>query len=216
MNYRTYGLVILSLLSTSAVAAEERSEMKFDALPEAVRNTVSHFIDQKNITQIEQVTDDGYVKFEIKSSKTVENKEFVDTDMTVAADGEIMSIAKLAPEFAIPFPVMKQVVQRYPGLKVDEVEIVQTRYFLLTGKANGQSVNLKIYDDGVIQEIPSAQNQHLQPKPIKQIQDKPPAPSDDGYERVMPDEEDELPIDPSDYNFNPNSDEQNQSMNKNR
>ena len=55
MNCTKYGLVIFSLISTATFAAEERSEMKFDALPEGVRYTVSHFIDQKNITKIEKV-----------------------------------------------------------------------------------------------------------------------------------------------------------------
>ena len=208
MKFKNYSLVFLSLISAATLAAaEERYEIKFDALPEAVRNTVSHFIDQKNITQIEQVTDDGYVKFEIKSTKTSGNKEFTATDMTVASDGEIMTLAKEVPAFAIPFPVMKQVNQQFPGLKVDEVEIVQTRYFLLKGKANGQAVNLKIYDDGNVQKIQTTRKQPPTPEPIKQIQDQPSTPADDSYQRVMPDEEDELPIDRSDYNFTPNADE---------
>ncbi len=157
MNYKKYGLIIFSLISTVALAAEERTEIEFNALPEAVRYTVSRFIDQKDITSIARVADDGYVKFEIKSTKTVNNKDFVETDMTVAADGEMMKMAKEAPLFDIPFPVMKQVNQRYPNLKVDEVEMVKTRYFLLTGKTDGRPVTLKINDDGEIQESPADQ-----------------------------------------------------------
>ena len=206
MRNRNYGLVILSLISAATFATEERSEMKFDMLPEAVRHTVSNFIDQKHITNIEQVTDDGYVKFEIKSTKTSGNKEFTATDMTVAADGEIMKLAKEAPAFAIPFPVMKQVNQRYPDLKVDEVEIVQTRYFIMKGNTDGQPVKLKIYDDGTIQAIETEQNQPQQPKTRKSPPTEMTAPTpSDSYQRVMPDEADELPIDSSDYNFNPNS-----------
>ena len=53
----------------------------------------------------------------------------------------------------LPFPIMKQLNQLYPNLKVDEVESVQTRYFQLTEKNNGQAVNLKIDDDGEIQVL---------------------------------------------------------------
>ncbi|MEF3075252.1 hypothetical protein V2P20_09460 [Methylobacter sp. Wu1] len=154
MNYKKYGLIMFSLISIVALAAEERTEIEFNALPEAVRNTVSRIIEQKDITSIARIADDGYVKFEIKSTKTVNNKDFIETDMIVAADGEMMKMAKEAPLFDIPFPVMTQVNRRYPNLKVDEVEIVKTRYFLLTGKIDGRPVNLKINDDGEIQEIP--------------------------------------------------------------
>jgi hypothetical protein len=208
MKFKNYSLVFLSLISSATFAAEERSDITFDALPEAVRNTVSHFIDKANITKIEQVTDDGYVKFEIESTKTVDNKEFTATDMTVAADGDIMKLAKEAPAFAIPFPIMKQVNQRYPGLKVDEVEIIQTRYFIMKGNTDGQPVKLKIYDDGTIQAIETEQNPPQQPKTRKSppTEMTVPMPSD-SYQRVMPDEADELQIDRSDYNFEPPSDE---------
>lgn len=208
MNFKDYGLVILCSVSAAALATEQRSEIEFDAMPEAVRNTVSRFIDQNTITRIQEVTDDGYVSFEIKSTKTVGDKEFVATDMTVATDGEIMRLAKEAPAFAIPFPVMKRVNQQYPGLKVDEVEIVQTRYFILKGKADGRTVNLKIYDDGAVHEISNAPKQAQPVQPIAPSEPTLPSPPDTGYQRVMPDQgEAKLPIDRSDYNFDPNSDD---------
>ena len=215
MNYKKYGLVIFSFVSATTLAAEERSNIEFAALPEAVRSTISHFIDdQKNISQIEKVTDDGYVKFEIKSTKTVNNKEFVDTDMTIAADGEIMTMAREVPAFNIPFPVMKKVNQRYPNLKVDEVENVQTRYFLLTGKTNDQPIKLKIYDDGDVQEIQSDRNHPPQSQKAQspgnqgeQTQEKSTPPSDDSFHKIIPDEDDELQLEHSDYNFIPDQPE---------
>ena len=210
MNYKKYGLIIFSLISTVAIAAEDRSEMKFEAMPEAVRNTVAHFINQDNITKIEKVVDNGYVKFDVKSTKTVNNKDLLEADMTVAADGEIMKIAKEAPIFAVPFPVMQKVNQKYEGLKVDEVEIVQTRYFLLTGEAGGQPVNLKIFDDGDIQEI-SAKPSGKAPAPLTQPAGQDtvvpaPTPADD-FDEPIPEPDDEPQIDRSDYNFDPNQSE---------
>ena len=127
---------IFSLISSVTIAAVERYTIKFNALPDAVRTCVN-FIDHDNITKIEKVTDTGYVKFEILSTKTVNNKDFIDTDMIVAADGAIIKMAKEVPDFDIPFPIMNQLNQLYPNLKVDEVESVQKRYFQLTEK-NGQ------------------------------------------------------------------------------
>lgn len=198
MNYKYFGWVILSLISTATIAAEERSAVKFDALPEAVRNTVSHYIDQKNISKIEQVADTGYVKFEIESTQTVNKKDFVEIDMIVAADGEIIKMAKEAPYFELPFPVMNKLNQLYPNLKVDEVESVQRRYFQLTGKNNGLAVNLKVYDDGEIQEIPADQNNAVQ-QPAVQPLGKPLAPQQ-GTQLPNPAEDDELPIDHADDN----------------
>jgi len=157
MNSKKYGLLLLSLMSTIAIA-EERLALNYDALPKAVQTTVSRYIDQAHISKIEQVTDTGYIKFEITSMKAVNNKDFINIDLTVSSTGEIIKMAKEVPFFDIPFSVMKQVNQRYPNLKVDEVESVRTRYFHLTGKSNGQPVNLKINDDGEIQELTADQN----------------------------------------------------------
>lgn len=71
MNYKIYSLIIFSLISTVTIAAEEHYSIKFKALSDAVRTTVANFIDHDNITKIEKVTDTGYVKFEILSTKTV-------------------------------------------------------------------------------------------------------------------------------------------------
>lgn len=152
-----HGLFIFSLaaVATVAFAKEERNDIKFEAMPESVRATVSNFIKADNITKIEQVSDDGHIKFEITSNKTVGNKEFTDMAMTVATDGEIMKISKEVPVFKIPFPIMQEINRQYPGLKVNEVEIVQTRHFLLQGNKEGQPVNLKIFDDGTIRDVSS-------------------------------------------------------------
>ncbi|MDO9161959.1 MAG: hypothetical protein Q8N35_09610 [Methylococcaceae bacterium] len=158
MHYKKIGCIVFSLISPLAFAVEQRAAIKFNALPEAVRITVSNSMAQDSISNIEKVTDTGYVKFEIVSTKTVNNKTLIDTDMIVAADGAIIKMTKEAPYFDIPFPVMNQLNQRYPNLKVDEVESVQTRYFHLTGKNNGQSINLKIFDDGEIQDLTVGQN----------------------------------------------------------
>jgi hypothetical protein len=209
MNYKIYSWAILSVISTLTIAAEERSTMKFDALPDAVRSTVAEFIEQANITKIEKVIDSGYVKFEIESTKTVDKKNFIDTDMVVATDGAIIKLAKEAPFFDIPFPVMKLLNQRYPNLKVDEVENVQTRYFQLSGKNNGQPVNLKVFDDGEIQDIgvdPDTNNNRPTIPLSDRSSDKPLMPNPGSAKLPNQRQDDALPIDHPDdiFHLNPN------------
>jgi hypothetical protein len=205
---KNVGWIIFSLISSVTIAAEERSTIKFNDLPGVVRTTVANFIDQNTITRIEKVTDTGYVKFEIISTKTVNNKDFIDTDMIVAADGAIIKMAKEVPYFDIPFPIMNKLSKLYPNLKVDEVESVQTRYFHLTGKNNGQSVNLKIDDDGEIKDIADGQNgkgQSLPKQSLDQTINKPVTPKPGSDQLPNPAQDDELKIEGSDdiFHLNP-------------
>jgi hypothetical protein len=208
MYCKKFGYIIFSLISSVTIAAEERYTIKFNALPDAVRMVVANFIDQDNITKIEKVTDTGYVKFEILSTKTVNNKDFVDTNLSVAADGTIIKMAKEIPFFDIPFPIMVQLNKLYPNLKVDEVESVQKRYFQLTGKNNGQAVNLKIYDDGEIQDIAvdqNSENNSLSKQPLDQVINKPVMPKPGTDQLPNPAQDDEFKIEGADdiFHLNP-------------
>jgi len=208
MYCKKMGWIIFSLISSVTIAAEERSTIKFNDLPYIVRTTVTNYIDQNTITKIEKVTDTGYVKFEILSTKTVNTKDFIDTDMIVAADGAIIKMAKEVPYFDIPFPIMNQLNQLYPNLKVDEVESAQMRYFQLTGKNNGQPVNLKISDDGEIQDLVVDQNSknNSPPKqPLDQTINKPITPKPGSDQPPNPPQDDELKIEGADdiFHLNP-------------
>lgn len=207
MNYPQVSFLLFSFLATSASAAEQRTEIQFSALPESVRSTVSHVIDKDKITKIEKISEDDHLKFQIKSNKTVHDKDFVNIDMTVAPDGEIMTLAKEVPMFKIPFHIMQQVNRLYPDLKVDEVELVQTRHFLLQGKTAGQPVSLEIYDDGSVNELQSAQ------KPPQQVveptQEKAATtPSADSYQKNWSDDDAGLWEERSEGKFDPNLDDE--------
>ena len=203
MFHKLYVLMIISLSLQTAIAAEQRTDIKFAAMPEAARYTVSHLIDTHTIGQITRVTEDGYSKFEIKSTRKVDKKNMVAIDMTVASDGEIMTLAKEVPAYSIPFPAMKKVNQRYPDLKADEVKIVQTRYFLLTGKSAGQPVQLRIYDDGNIEPIGATESTATKPQtaapgkpnPLQKAPATPPV--DEDFDKIIPDQATEPPLEPS-------------------
>ena len=117
-------------------------------------------------------------------------------------------MAKEIPYFDIPFPIMNQLNQLYPNLKVDEVESVQKRYFQLTGKNNGQPVNLKIYDDGEIQDLSVGQNSKTNspPKqPLDQTINKPVTSKPGSDQLPNPPQDDELKIEGADdiFHLNP-------------
>jgi len=52
MYCKKMGWIIFSLISSVTIASEERSTVKFNALPDAVRTTVANFIDQTKITNL--------------------------------------------------------------------------------------------------------------------------------------------------------------------
>lgn len=166
MKTLTFSLILLSSFLNPAFA-EQREPIRFEALPESVRHTVSEHIDQSKISSVDRVvTDDDLIKYEIKSDKIAGDENITVTAMTVAADGEIMLLAKETPIFKIPYPVMNRVNHAYPNIKASEVEIVMERYFLLSGHVAGKPLKLKIYDNGSYEEIaPPTVPQESSPQP---------------------------------------------------
>ena len=150
-----YLATILCLIPSAH--ANETVEIKFDALPKAVQKTVANIVEKHHIYQIEKITDESHVKFEIKSSKPVNKKDFLDTDITVANNGRIIKLKKDVPVFALPFKVMKQLTHQYPDIKLDAVKVVELSYFELTGTIQGKKLKFKILENGEIQELQAAQ-----------------------------------------------------------
>lgn len=166
MKIRTLSLFLFSTFLNLA-SAEQREPIRFEALPESVRHTVSEHIDQRKISSVDRVvTDDNLVKYEIKTDKTAGDENITATAMTVAADGEIMMLAKETPIFKIPYPVMNRINHAYPNIKASEVEVVLERYFLLSGEINGKPIKLKIFDNGSYQEIAPAGPSESMPQQV--------------------------------------------------
>ena len=139
--------------------AVETVEIKFESLPKAVQRTLTNVVEKHHIYQIEKINDENHVKYEIKSSKPVNEKDFLDTDITVAHNGRIMKLKKEVSVFAIPFKAMKQLTHLYPDFKLDEAKAVELSYFELSGTAQGTKLKFKILKNGEIQELPAAQQE---------------------------------------------------------
>jgi len=72
-----------------------------------------------------------------------------------------MKLSQEVPYFSLPFEQMKEIEKRYPQIKVDEVESIQTHYFDVLGTANNQKIKFRLFANGAIEEIQADQKQTI-------------------------------------------------------
>lgn len=144
-------LLMVSFHLNSAVAAEI-TQVKFDSLPEAVKNTTLAIIDQKDISKLSQINDNNLIRFEIEADKTENNQDVVSLELVIANNGKLMKLAKQVPYYALTYPQMQEIEKRYPGIKVTEAESVDLHFYDVIGNINGQAVNFRLYEDGLIED----------------------------------------------------------------
>lgn len=149
------------LFSGSFVWAEETAEIKFEALPDAVKKTALDYMEKNRITKITKISDKDHVKFEIETDKTENNKDIIAQDIVIASSGKIMKLTQEVPYFALPFEQMNEIEKRYPGIKVNELESVQIQYFDVLGAVNGQNIKFRLFANGAIEEIQADQKQTI-------------------------------------------------------
>lgn len=143
-------LMVLFHLNT-AVAAEI-TQVKFDSLPEAVKKTTLAIIDQKDISKLSQINDNNLIRFEIEADKTENNQDVVALELVIASNGKLMKLAKEVPYYALSYPQMQEIEKRYPGIKVTEAESVDLHFYDVVGNINGQAINFRLYEDGLIED----------------------------------------------------------------
>lgn len=144
--------VLIVLFQLKCALAAEIVDIKFDALPEAVKKTTLAIIDQKDISKLSQINDNNLIRFEIEADKTENNKEVVSLDLVIASNGKLMKLAKQVPYYSLTYPQMQEIEKRYPGIKVTEAESVDLHFYDVVGNINGQAVNFRLYEDGLIED----------------------------------------------------------------
>ncbi len=149
------------LFSANTVWAEDEVEIKFEALPDAVKKTVLDYMEKKRISKITKISDKNHVKFELETDKTENKKDIIAQDIVIASSGKIMKLTQQVPYFALPFEQMNEIEKRYPGIKVNELESVQFYYFDVLGEVNGQKIKFRLYANGAIEEIQADQKQPI-------------------------------------------------------
>ena len=153
MFYAKFLIALLMVLFhlNSAVAAEI-TQVQFDSLPEAVKKTTLAIIDQKDISKLSQINDNNLIRFEIEADKTENNQDVVSLELVIASNGKLMKLAKQVPYYALTYPQMQEIEKRYPGIKVTEAESVDLHFYDVIGNFNGQAVNFRLYEDGLIED----------------------------------------------------------------
>jgi hypothetical protein len=147
------GFVCVLLRANSALAGDI-IDVQFDALPAAVKTTVLGILQQKEISKISQINDNGLLRFEIEADKTENNKAVTNWQLVVADNGKLMKLAKQVPYYTLTYPQMQIVEKRYPHIKVTEAESVDIHFFELIGNVDGKAVKFRLYEDGLIEELP--------------------------------------------------------------
>ena len=71
----------------------------------------------------------------------------------IANNGKIMKLSHEVPYYALSYPQMQAIEKRYPGIAVSETESVETHYFDVVGKVNGQPVKFRLQEDNQIEEL---------------------------------------------------------------
>ncbi|MGR8930196.1 MAG: hypothetical protein ACU836_06095 [Gammaproteobacteria bacterium] len=145
-------IIMASLLGKTALAAE-LTEVPFDSMPDAVKATLLTLVDKAHVSKISKISDDNSLRFEIEADKTDNQKPVVALDIVIADNGKIMKLAREVPYFVLSYPLMQTIENRYPGIKVSEVESIETHFFDVTAELDGQAIKFRLQENGQIQEL---------------------------------------------------------------
>lgn len=147
-----FALTLAALTIGRTGWAADITTITFDNLPDAVKSTAISLIDEKQISKLSKIDDNGFVSYEIEADKTENNKPVTSWNIVIANNGKVMKLAKEVPYYALTYPQMQAVEKRYPGIKVTEAESVDIHFYDIIGDINGQPVQFRLYEDGVIED----------------------------------------------------------------
>lgn len=146
-------LIFYLLYPANIAWSEEAVDIKFEALPDAVKKTVLNYVEKQFITKITKITDKGHIKFKVEADKNENKMDTIAQDIVIADNGKVMQSNREVPYFTLSFEQMQEIEKRYPDIKVDEVESVEIHYLDVLGKMNGQPIQLRIFENNAIEEI---------------------------------------------------------------
>ncbi|MGR9045394.1 MAG: hypothetical protein ACU83N_08865 [Gammaproteobacteria bacterium] len=122
---KAFVYLALFLYLTPFAFATETAEIKFNALPKPVQKTISKLIEKHHIYKIDKISDGNFERFEIMSTKPVNNTDFLDTDVTLAANGRIIALKKEISAFSLPFNATQQLTHQYPDIAIEKIKAVE-------------------------------------------------------------------------------------------
>lgn len=132
---------------STTLYAEQSNEIPFNQLPEIVQTSALKHVQRTHINKVEVIQDKGITQYEIESKTGGISK-----DITFAANGMVMEIEQAMPFAQLPIAAQQAVKKEHPNIKITEVERVQEFYFDVEGETNGQSLELKVFASGSIED----------------------------------------------------------------
>ncbi|MDD4915882.1 MAG: hypothetical protein PHW13_12690 [Methylococcales bacterium] len=149
--------IFFILCNANAVLAEDAVDIKFADLPDAVKTTALQTVEMSRISKVTRISDNQTVKFRIETDKVENSKNFIYRVVVMADNGKIMKLTQEVPYFTLSYPQMQAIEKRYPGIKVKELESVETRHYHVLAEVNGQPLKFRFYDNGAIEETDDGQ-----------------------------------------------------------
>lgn len=153
-----FASLILCLLSLgwAPQGSADGNEIKLADLPDAVRKAAIDNMEANQIGKISRLDDNGHVQYRVEADSSESGKSLVSRVLWIAENGKLMRMAQEVPYFTLSYQQMQTIENRYPGIRVKELEEVDTRYYQVQAENNGQPLRFKFYEDGRMEEIPAA------------------------------------------------------------
>tara|TARA_R110001592_G_scaffold123666_2_gene331852 strand:+ start:3771 stop:4241 length:471 start_codon:yes stop_codon:yes gene_type:complete len=144
--YKTITFLLFSAFSLSALA-ENTKEIHFKQLTPSVQREILKHVSVHSIKKIEVIHDENTTKFEIESIQDGLNK-----DITLSKHGAIIEIEQSSSLNKLSTSALQAIKHDYPGLKIAEIESVQTFYTAIEGTVKGKNVAFKVFSSGDIED----------------------------------------------------------------
>lgn len=147
MKLISISLITLLFLFVGIADAAEKVEIDFSQLPLAVQETALGYTKQESITHVEATKGEENTIYELEM---IING--VSTDVTVTQDGSVLEIGKAAKVYQLSTEARRAIEKNYPGIKVTQIESVQSFYTAIEGTVDGRNVQFNIFATGDIED----------------------------------------------------------------
>lgn len=118
----------------------------YSAAPEAVRSAFSKLGSAESVKKVERITEDEVTSYEINYVSASG-----ESSVTLSDRGDVMELEGPAGE--LPDAVKRSIAAEMKGAKIVQAGRVQLSYFEVVVERNGKKHEVKIYANGMIEEV---------------------------------------------------------------
>ncbi|MCD4817064.1 MAG: hypothetical protein K8S23_00055 [Candidatus Cloacimonetes bacterium] len=140
-------IIALTFVTLFSEDDEDKGTIKFKELPKKVQKAFLKISDIKLITEIESEKEtENITVYEIETKKGK-----IETSHIFTQDGALIEIKKSIDYNELPKITKKLLKEKFPKLKIEELEEVQEFSYEIEGKLDGKTVAIEISNDGDIE-----------------------------------------------------------------